>query len=148
MFRRWFESSGNTADWSQVEVLLKTIAYGRTLDKQRLIYAYESLAEEVCLDCLQSLEKLHWQTSETLLQDRNPFQQVAQYPSGRFLLLILQVPWLVEPDKNCPLLLAKHKGQWCIVGLSQPWVGILAEFSDRELRQMQTLSATWVQYLA
>jgi hypothetical protein len=143
MFQNWFRVGQKCSDSQYLEPLLQALATGTSERLKPWIYSYESLTEAGCSNILQSLKNLN--TQDHTSQDS--LRVVSRYNSGRFLLLVLQVPWLLQTrDEYCPLMLRLHQRQWRLVGCSQPWVELLDQFSNTELDDLQTLSAAWIQY--
>jgi hypothetical protein len=148
MFRNGFGKRKGT-DVSYFEPLLKVLTAGTAEELLPWLYAHHTLAEVDRLSLLQALHKFCPQSfsAEANFENNQSLQIVSHYPAGRFLLLVLHVPWEQQaPNQYCPLLLKQHKQQWFLVGFSQPWVALLEQFSNAELDDLQTLSATWIQY--
>lgn len=148
MFQNWFGLRQNSSDVNHLEPLLKVLAEGTPVEQKTWIYAHHALSDADCLNILQSLNKFNTQRSaaEVSPLNQDTLRIVSRYRSGRFLLLVLQVPWLETHDEYCPLMLKHHKRQWCLVGFSQPWVELLDQFSNTELDNLQSLSAAWIQH--
>jgi hypothetical protein len=143
MLQNWFRSGQKHTGSQDLEPLLQVLATGAPETLKSWIYACESLTEADCSNILQSLNTLNLEGHN--LQDS--LRVVSRYNSGRFLLLVLHVPWRLKArDEYCPLMLRLHQRQWRLVGCSQPWVELLDQFSNPELDDLQTLSAAWIQY--
>jgi hypothetical protein len=143
MLQNWFRIGQKHTGSQYLEPLLQVLATGAPEKLKSWIYAYESLTEADCSNILQSLSTLNLQGHTS----QDSLQVVSRYNSGRFLLLVLQVPWLLQTgDEYCPLMLKLHQRQWRLVGCSQPWVALLDQFSNPELDDLQTLSAAWIQH--
>jgi hypothetical protein len=143
MFQNWFGVRQKRTDSQSLEPLLQGLATGTSEILKSWIYTHELLTEADCSKILQSLNNLNAQPCASQV----PLRVVSRYDSGRFLLLILQVPWLLQTrDEYCPLMLRLHQRRWYLVGCSQPWVELLDQFSNTELDDLQTLSAAWIQH--
>lgn len=143
MFQNGFRIRQKRTDSQYLEPLLQVLATGTPEILKSWIYAHESLTEADCSNILQSLNNLNMQSYAS----QDSLRIVSRYNSGRFLLLVLQVPWLLQTkNEYYPLMLRLHQRQWRLVGCSQPWVELLDQFSNTELDDLKTLSAAWIQY--
>ncbi|NEO83410.1 MAG: hypothetical protein F6J87_03995 [Spirulina sp. SIO3F2] len=141
--KRWFRALSHKTPKYSFHELLSVLAHGDDSQLKTVIYNYQLLTESEWQIPLKLLRKLQSPESKQNLS------VVEEHYLDRFVLLILRVPWLDEPDvplsKLHPLIVAEQDGKLRAIGYVLPWNEITEQFSTVDVSTIRQLSMIWIQ---